>query len=118
MSVTIKGLDKALKKIKNLPDEKRAGLKGVIEENAKIMEDDQKQNVPVDEGETKESIKTNVLNKGLTAHIGPMGKKGFKKHWLEFGTVNMPAQPFIRPSFEKNKSQYLRDLKKEMGKVK
>jgi HK97 gp10 family phage protein len=114
----MKGLDKALKKMKRYPEEKKAGVVNVIEKTSNNVEASQKQDVPVGEGETKDSIQTIIEADGLTARIGPMGPKGFKKHWLEFGTVKMPAQPFIRPSGEKNRNQYISDLKKEMSKVK
>lgn len=39
-----------------------------------------------------------------TARIGPV-KKGFWALFLEFGTRNMKAYPFVRPSFDENKEK-------------
>jgi len=41
-----------------------------------------------------------------TCSVGPV-KKGFWALFLEFGTANMAAQPFIRPAFEARKQEVL-----------
>ena len=41
-----------------------------------------------------------------SCQVGPV-KKGFWALFLEFGTAHMPAQPFIRPSFETRRQEVL-----------
>lgn len=37
--------------------------------------------------------------------IGPIKKSSWRSHFYEFGTVKMPARPFIYPSFHENKAR-------------
>ncbi len=50
--------------------------------------------------------------------IGPSyakGKGGRHGHLLEFGTVKMPAQPFMRPAWDANKDAALRSISDDLG---
>jgi HK97 gp10 family phage protein len=46
-------------------------------------------------GRTAQSITYSVGNRGLTYEVGPTW---FVGRFLEYGTVNMPAYPFMRPA--------------------
>jgi HK97 gp10 family phage protein len=59
---------------------------------------------------------TGALRKSIKARRGkPRLAKGqaiafanaadFKSHWLEYGTVKMPAQPYLRPAFDSNQAE-------------
>jgi HK97 gp10 family phage protein len=37
---------------------------------------------------------------GMTVYVGPASPDGFYGHMIEFGTVNAPAYPFMRPAFD------------------
>ena len=37
-------------------------------------------------------------------------------HLVEFGTVNSPARPFLRPAYDANRMAVLSRLRKEVGK--
>lgn len=37
--------------------------------------------------------------------VGPGKKTGWRAHFLEYGTKNTPAQPFIYPAFHENKAR-------------
>jgi HK97 gp10 family phage protein len=94
---------------------------GVVKKGAKAKI---KSNPSIDEGDLYDAVIVKRLGKGesdLTSeHIvtvrgrgKPYNKKGAKiaraphAHLVEFGTVNMPAEPYLRPGFEENKQQAL-----------
>ncbi len=36
-------------------------------------------------------------------------------HFIEYGTVNMPAEPFLKPALERNVQQVIEAMKKKLG---
>ena len=85
--------------------------------------------VPVRSGQLKRSLgKRARTYKGIhIVFIGP--RSGFKTlykdrrvnptqyaHLVEFGTVNSPARPFLRPAYDANRMAVLSRLRKEVGK--
>jgi len=44
-------------------------------------------------------------------------RKGWKAHFFEFGTVKMPARPYIRPSWERMKRSVNRNIAEGIRKV-
>ena len=116
IKVDVKGLEKALKDIKNWSDERQKGVKSTIEDTANKIEKSQKDKVAVLSGETRDSI-TKEKEDDFSYKVGPKKPDGFKAHWIEFGTVHHGAQPFIRPSLEENRNKYVSDLQKELKKT-
>ena len=51
---------------------------------------------------------------GVELFIGATTPKGYHAHLLEFGTVNMPAQPFLRPAWDAAKDAVLASLSREV----
>ncbi len=81
-------------------------------------------NPSIETGSLRDSLITKKVPKGQSAvtseHIvtvrgrgKPANKKGQKinraphAHLVEFGTVNMPAEPFLRPAFDNGKKEAL-----------
>lgn len=62
-------------------------------------------------GETKRSIRLDLQDGGFTAKVAP-----YTGHsaYVEYGTRFMSAQPFVRPSFNKQKTKFLSDMKRLM----
>lgn len=48
-------------------------------------------------------------------HVGPSVPKGFHGHLVEFGTVDTPIQPFMRPAWDSQKRVALDTIKDELG---
>jgi HK97 gp10 family phage protein len=125
----IEGLDEVTKKLKQLADNKvvkrlarRAGrqamnlVRDVARTNAKV----------IDDPETKEMIHKNIVTQGgksrsineIRVRVGVRGGAGRNqyslstaslsggdtRHWrfIEFGTSNIPAVPFMRPALANN----------------
>jgi len=97
-------LQKTLKEVtpreaKNILRRTTYGLAGVVTDKIKAR-------APRRTGKYAKAIKRK-RNRGTKTQIeasvvaeGGKNKHGFKWAWLEFGTVNMPAQPHIVPSVE------------------
>ena len=60
-------------------------------------------------GDTKGSIRLDLLDSGLTAEVGPTTEYA---EYLEYGTRFMEAQPFLKPAFDDQKKQFERDMKR------
>lgn len=71
--------------------------------------------VPVRSGDLRESLAITMGDDGLTVMIGPVGKVAWRAHFVELGTVNMPAEPFIRPAFDSEKDNVTTKVGKQLG---
>jgi HK97 gp10 family phage protein len=69
--------------------------------------------------------KTNLTSEHIVTVRGrgkPANKKGQKiaraphAHYVEFGTVNMPAEPFLRPAIEQNQKAAIDAMKDRLAK--
>lgn len=60
-------------------------------------------------GETKRSISLEVFDSGLSVRVFPNTNYA---PYLEYGTRKMEAEPFVKPSLDKVKDGFLKDLEK------
>ena len=114
--------------------------RAALRDTAKFIRKKMKELVPVDTGTLKSNIASWVKKSRdtgeVTLHIGVYSPKTAKKkgktpayhtHLLEFGTVNMRPQPFIRPSTLNNIKtireiqgkylSYIEDVEKAKGSI-
>lgn len=100
--------------------------KQVLHDAAKIVADEARRLVPIDSGNLRDSItvsetafggafKMNMAleSAGLKVFIGPStggSPDGFYGHMVEFGTVHMTAQPFMRPAFDHTRAEVQKRL--------
>lgn len=109
-NVKIVGLDKLevkLKKCQNLKP-----VKTVVKQNGVEMQAKTVRNANFGKystGATKRSIKGRSEDDGLTYREGPTTHYS---GYVEMGTRFMNAQPFVRPAFNSQKSQFKSDLRK------
>lgn len=110
MSYEIKG-DKEL--IRQLMKSADVGdIKKVVKRNGAQMHNSAQRNASFGRyqtGTTKRSIQIELIDDGLTAKVAPTTEYS---PYLEYGTRYMAAQPFIRPSYEKQRDVFISDLKK------
>lgn len=106
-----------------------AAASGVIRRKAKA---NVKSNPSYDTGSLHEAIISKRLGKNQTdltsEHIVTVRGRGKKKkgggrtasaphaHLVEFGTVNMPAEPYLRPAFDSGKEEAARALENQLRK--
>ena len=67
-------------------------------------------------GRGAESIHASVTERsrfGVTQAIGPT-KRAFYMRFLEFGTVKMPARPFLRPALDEERDAVVREVGRKL----
>jgi HK97 gp10 family phage protein len=104
----VKELQKQLKKNVTLDDVKKAVRKNGTELQTK-MQDKADFTKGYQTGATKDSIRVEMSNSNLTATVEPTTEYS---PYLEFGTRFMDAQPFVRPAFEEQLTQFKSDMQK------
>ena len=119
-----------LKTLRTLPiNIQKNVMVGAIRAGANIVRDEARRLVPVDTGNLKKSISTvrrsskddkfsmvksnpNFISFSVTPVKGNSVKyDGWYAHFLEFGTSNMSAKPFLRPAFESKQDEVLQATK-------
>ena len=106
-SIKFEGLDELaheLKKRENLD-----AVKTVVKMNGAELQAGAQQKAPVDTGTLKRSIGVEIKDGGLTAEVTPTAEYAA---YVELGTRFMAAQPYLEPSFNIQKSIFMKDLKK------
>jgi len=118
--VEIIGMEDVLKKLKVLPAKVQKNvLTGAIRASAKPIIKEAKRLVPVDSGTLKKSIgirKRRSRDKNIIHFsVAPLSKKdGWYGRFVEFGTVKMASEPFMRPAFEKEGGNTIKAAKEYM----
>lgn len=79
-------------------------MKEAVKASADEIEQEAKARVPVLSGDTHDSIKT-VLRDGGTA--ATIGSGYFLARFIEQGTTQQPAKPFLNPAFQLVRPKYL-----------
>lgn len=85
-----------------------------LREAAKPVLARMEQFVPVRTGDLKSSLAITMAEDGLTVMIGPVGKDAWRAHFVELGTVNMPAEPFILPAFDYERDNVTKKVGKQL----
>lgn len=124
----IEGLDPVIKKLRALPERfAKRGMRRALRKGANVVRDAARDNAKqIDDPETRERIWKNISVQGGGSRRekqagGPMmrvGVRGGARHhdeqsdlpggntthwrWIEFGSANNPAQPFMRPALANN----------------
>ena len=103
----------------------------ILEAGAEIVAEEMRVLVSVDEGDLKGSIQVTVGRRtfgqfslarflgadAITVQVGPTRggePDGYHAHFVELGTLNMPAQPFIRPAFDNTEGQATQRIASEV----
>ena len=106
LKAKISGADDLVKKVDKIVaavDGRKQGKR--LQEAAEPILERMQQLVPVRSGALRKSLGIALDNDGLTVRIGPIGDPKWRAHFVEFGTVHMSAEPFIRPAFDGEKDQ-------------
>ena len=144
-SVQVQGLDQLAKALRELPQRvARNGLRAAVYAGAKVIRDEAKLQAPVATGAMGPNqpppgtLKRSVIMKQIPELSGAQkqtffvtvrqgkkyrkqGKKGNLSqdawYWrfVEFGTVKMPARPFLRPAFDMKKHEAVTAIKTRLA---
>jgi HK97 gp10 family phage protein len=124
---TVEGIDKLQRRlVERIPKAVRAVLEAEMAERADAIVRDARLRVPVDHGDVRDSIHRGSVKVGKKGGLYVAISAGDARtrttsggvayqvaRLLEFGTVKMPAQPFLLPAFRLNR----RSAKAGMRKV-
>lgn len=99
MATKIEGLDKLKAKLARIPVETKREIKAALEKSADELVAMQGRLVPVDTGDLSDSIQSKPGRHDLAVEVSAGGGDAFYGHFVEFGTVNTPAQPFFFPAY-------------------
>lgn len=91
-----------------------AGLEEGVADAAHALRDDAKRTVPVDTGKLRDGIGARV--KGLKAEVAVFDRDTYYGQWVEHGTSSRPAQPFMLPAAERERSRFVKRLIAAVGK--
>lgn len=125
--IKLEGLDALQTSLRELPDRAaRSVLRRVLRKVAAPIAEDIANRAPVDFGDLKRSIKVSgTLSRSarrkyrkanpddVEVFIGPDSRPA--AHLQEFGTRDAPAQPFVRPAWDKAKSSLLNEIRDELA---
>lgn len=100
-SVDFDGLESWIQSEENWAEKALNEVVEVIEQTALKVERDAKFNTPVDTGNLRHSITAEVLKSDKKVHA-EIGSDVEYSEFVEFGTSNQKAQPFLIPSFDEN----------------
>ena len=114
----IKGISEWMRDHEEWIERVWAGVGNAVEETAYKIERDAKLTVPVDTGELRKSIETEIdwsssgRGEKVSAEIGSDLEYSDD---VEFGTSRQSAQPYLIPSFDKNVADLERNINKILG---
>ncbi len=89
-------------------------VKQIVAKAADDVEANAKAVVPVDTGNLKSSIQTTFEDAGAVAYVGPRSVD-YAIH-VEYGTVKMRAQPYMRPAAERVRPAFVAAMKQVANK--
>ena len=114
ITIKMEGMETILKDLRKAQVDVQEEARAVLKEQAEAIRDDAKSRCNFGDGDTKrkgrkrstgalrESIRASVSRKGLGGSVSAGGRvKGasaFYAKFIEFGTKNSPAQPFLYPA--------------------
>lgn len=114
-------VNKTRRLLRRLPKEMQAEVRGEMQAGADAILGDAKANVPTRTGRLRANLSAKASRDGLSAKIGIRGKRAgrraFYGMFVEFGTVKMPARPFLQPAFEANRKRVSAGVRKALQSV-
>lgn len=115
--VRIEGLKDLERKLKRMdPAVGGAHLLAAVDKGASVLEEGMRSLAPRDTGKGAAMITSDTLKSTRTraeVGVGP-GKSGFHLTFQETGTVDHPAQPFMRPALEKLKDDIVDEIRDDL----
>lgn len=108
MSAKWRGIAEARKQFARLPEVVRNQINEATDATRKAIVEGAKARVPVRTGELKRSIRSTMDKRRGKAKVSARARHA---HLVEFGTVNMPAKPFLQPAAEAERDNYVRRAK-------
>ena len=103
MSVTLKGFKSLERKLSRLPRALKDSLEAELPKTVEVVEQEAKRLAPEDTGELRSKITTEPQPSGQHEVAVALVSNAPHSSFVEFGTSDTPAQPFMRPATDQNK---------------
>lgn len=111
--IKITGLDKLQKALKD--NVTMDDVKKVVKTNGSQLQKKMQNNADFvkgyQTGQTKDSIRLELIDQGFTAEVGPTTEHA---EYLEYGTRFMQAQQFVGPAFNDQAEKFKRDMQRKV----
>lgn len=117
IKLSILGVGELIGKLNKMNQFAAVRVEEQVKKSANSIRKSGRARVAVDTGALKKAIRVKYSKDRLSATIGPQGKGAWKAHFIEFGTVEQPAQPFMSPAWEENKNDYIQGMRKALNKA-
>ena len=109
MSVKMIGLGRLVKGLTDMHTKCDSEIGKVVKANTSELQQKEMRTVPVDTGFLKRSITLTMKDNGLTGVVEPTADYA---SYIEYGTRFMAAQPYVRPSYDEQLTQFIKDMEK------
>jgi HK97 gp10 family phage protein len=118
MAIEIKGLDSLMHKLDRMGGNVLDALGKAVKVTTEIAKGDAEYNAPVDTGMLRQSLShgTDVVYSEDSV-VGTVGTSAYYAEFVELGTVNMAARPYMMPALNANKSTFEYLAKRELQKA-
>jgi len=126
---SVEGTEDTIRKLGLFEVEKRMKIKGFVKDTSKKVRSTSRKEIQnIDTGDTKRSIRIKYLFEGMGSTVKPRLPKGYKAHWIEYGTEDrtqkktgksvgrMKATPFMKPAEEKHRNEFMKNVEKVVRK--
>lgn len=90
---------------------KRQEIERLTEKTTDDIWRDARAGAPVAEGDLRDSIKKKLIETAREVY-GEVIVHAFYGHMVEFGTVKMPADPYVGPAYERHRAKFIAGLAK------
>lgn len=104
-------LGRLRKAMRQLPEEIKAPVKEAFKAGGQVLLAEMHQRAPERTGNMKKYLAMKVSPDGFSVKVGFIGKRANKKtfyaKFLEFGTQENPAQPFMFPALESTRKEVM-----------
>ena len=109
LALSVSGASDVARAIREAQDRAQDAVQAVVERYADAIAREAKGFAPVDTGALRGSIRTALSR--FSADILAGDDEITYAAFVELGTINAAAQPFLAPAFEANRAPFVRDLK-------
>lgn len=111
-SVRIEGMSALHRALLKVNQEGQRTVRREVQRSLLNIQRGAKERCPVDTGRLRASIATETTDDGLSGVVGTNVEYG---PFVEFGTSRMVAQPYLFPSWEEERPQFIERLRRELG---
>lgn len=113
----VEGLERLKRRFAKIPAKIRAEVRIALEKSADELVSTQQQLVPIDRGDLQASIHKRDGRHDLSVEVVAGSDRAFYAAFVEFGTVNTPAQPYFFPPYRALRKRFVARTKRAVGKA-